>query len=407
MRMTSKERLQAVMRHEPVDRLPLTVEGICHGWAKFAQGRYPNPFERVQFYQELGLDCGMIFEYPFDWLPDSVKIREWQEQRGAEAILHKEYATSAGTLRQVVRDTDDYLPLQSQDQVTEAEPERGSHPTGHCGKHIPLFCDHNVPATRSLHYLVENTGHLDGLEQLLNPLAPRAVDRFYQTLKEAKQFCNKHQIVLSLYAWGVGDPLMWLSGVEPILAMAMEDKETLHRYVEIVSRWHRKTMEVALDAGVDHIVRRGWYESTDFWSPALYREFLLEPLRQEVTLAHQAGVTVDYVMASGSAPLLEMMAAAGIDMLSNLDPLAPNTDIRAIRQQIGGTVALCGGINNWQVLEQGSEEQVRQAVLAAIDAFTPSTGCLLAPSDVIFNGEPAIMERNFHVMVDTWKKAAW
>lgn len=126
-----------------------------------------------------------------------------------------------------------------------------------------------------------------------------------------------------------------------------------------------------------------------------------------MALAHEAGVTVNYVMASGTAPLLAMIADSGVDMLSNIDPLAPDTDPRAMRAAIGDRVALCGGINNWAVLEAGSEAEVRQAVREAIEVFTPREGCLLAPSDVVYLGDDATMARNLQVMIDTWKEAAW
>jgi hypothetical protein len=392
--MTSKARLQAAMRHEPVDHLPLTIEGVCHGWTKFANDRYPDKFERAKFYAALGLDGGGMYGSPVEPLPESVEIREWAEQNArGETVLHKEYLTPAGTLQQVVRCTEDYRPLEA-----EWTPSRAK---------LPIFSDHHVPPTRSQRYLVETAEDLDSLEYLLGTLNPATFAPFVESFRAARGFCDEQQILLSMYAAGVGDPLLWMSGIERTLLMAMEEKATLGRYVDIVARWNRQTIELAIAAGVDHIVRRGWYESTDFWSPALYREFLLEPLKQDVALAHEAGVTVDYVMASGSAALLGMIAEAGVDMLSNLDPVAPGTDLRAYREQIGDDVALCGGVNNYMVLEAGTEAETRQATLAAIEAFTPGTGCVLAPSDCLFLGDPALVERNLHVMIDTWKEAAW
>ena len=121
-------------------------------------------------------------------------------------------------------------------------------------------------------------------------------------------------------------------------------------------------------------------------------------------MAHEAGATVDYVMLSGYMPLLDLIRKAGLDMLSNLDPVARGTDIRAIRSAIGGSVAVCGGVNNYLVLEKGTDEDVRRAVRDAMAVFTPSTGCILAPSDCILSyDDEAVAERNFHVMIETWR----
>jgi len=87
----------------------------------------------------------------------------------------------------------------------------------------------------------------------------------------------------------------------------------LDAYVSIVARWNLSILEMLIDAGVDVVVRRGWYESTDFWSPGLYRRFLFDPLRREVQTAHQAGVKVSYVMNSGAMPLLPLFRELEFD----------------------------------------------------------------------------------------------
>jgi len=382
--MTTRERIRATIKREPVDRLSLCVDTFCHGGMTFLDRRYPDPFEHARYLMGLGLDTGIELSYPLGDLPDSIAVRQWREERsGAYPLLYKEYATPRGNLRQVVRQTPDYP------------------------QEINLASDHNVPPTRSKEYLVSAAEDLDKLECMFGSLNNRAVESYRQQARQARTFCDKHQLTLAAYSWGVGDPLIWFSGIEGVLMMAMTEKEMLSRYVAIMADWHRKTMEVAIDAGVDHFLRRGWYESTDFWSPWLYEEFLLGPLKREVELAHQAGCTFGYVMASGATPLLSYIREAGVDIYSNIDPLAPNTDLRHIRDEIGDSVTLCGGLNNYETLEQKPADEVRRAVLEAIEILTPPAGCILAPADSLYLGDPATIERNFHVMVDTWKEAVW
>lgn len=390
--MSSRERVSAALHRQPVDHLPLCVEALCHGFVRFVTERLPDPFERATYYAGLGLDAGVSLDTPL-CLPEvnpEIQIRHWREQPAGEPypLLGKEYRTPKGTLRQVVVRTEDY------------EHDYFSH-----GRDtLDTFSDYHVPAHRSRQYLVEKEADLEALACLLRPLAGQALAEYRAKARQAREFCDRRQLTFAAYHLGVGDPIVWMSGVERTLEMAMAEKALFRRYVDLVAGRQRQVLELALEAGAQHVVRRGIYESTDFWSPALFREFLFEPLRQEVTLCHQAEATVDYVMLSGQMPLLGEVKAAGIDMLSNLDPQANGTDLGAIRATIGDSVTLCGGVNNYLVLEKGTAEEVRRAVREALAVFTPTTGCILAPSDCILSyDDAAVAERNFHTMLDSWR----
>ena len=381
--MTSKERIRAVIAHQPVDRLPLVVDGLCHGGIRFVNRRCGNPLAVARHYLDLGLDTALALGLPAE-TPAEVEIKTWRENPpGQPPLLFKEYATPKGILRQVIRKTEDFS-----------------------GESVSLFSDFNVPPSRSVEYAVSKEADLEKLHYVLPRVPESERESLAAQARTCRAFCDENQILLASHLSGVGDPLIWMSGIDRIISMALEEPSLLHRYVEIISAWSLETIETMITAGVQHIVRRGWYESTDFWSPSLYEEFLLEPLRKEAALAHSAGVTVTYVMASGQMPLLKMIEESGVDICSNIDPLARGTDVRAMRRTIGDKVALCGGVNNYKVLERGSSETVRRAVLDAIEAFTPWEGCILAPCDSIaWIGPTEIAERNLQVMIDTWKEA--
>ncbi|MFA6108318.1 MAG: uroporphyrinogen decarboxylase family protein [Candidatus Latescibacterota bacterium] len=380
--MSSSERIRATVRRQPVDHLPLCFDGICHGIIGFLEARRTTPLEKAGFLLDLGLDTAITVS-PSLVSQRQIEIREWQENPVGEAcpMLHREYHTPQGVLRQVVRRTED-----------------------HPGR-IHLFSDHNVPPGRSLTYLVEDERDLDALAWVLRPPAGDELDRFRREVEEYRPFCREHGILLSGYLEGVGDPLIWLSGVERAVLAAVDQPAFMARYAEIVSAWDRARLQLMLDAGVELIVRRGWYESTDFWSPSLYRQLLQEPLRREIELAHQAGALFTYVMNSGAMPLLGSFRELGFDVLSNLDPLVTGTDLEILKQRLGDRVTLCGGVNNNLVLELGTPAEVRAAVAEAVARLAPGGGFILAPGDSILSTtETAI--RNFHLLVEAWKELA-
>jgi hypothetical protein len=163
---------------------------------------------------------------------------------------------------------------------------------------------------------------------------------------------------------------------------------------------------IQIEQGVEVLVRRGWYESADFWSPTLYREFLYDPLKMEIEMAHQAGVVVNYCMNSGTMPLLGMFRELGFDIYSLIDPTAGDTDLVSIKREVGGAIALYGGVSNHHVLERGTPEQVREAVAAAIEALAPGGGFILGLGDVLdyTMSNPGIAEQNFYEMIEAWKE---
>jgi uroporphyrinogen decarboxylase len=114
-------------------------------------------------------------------------------------------------------------------------------------------------------------------------------------------------------------------------------------------------------------------------------------------------------MYSGLMPLLPQIRQAGVDIFASIDPMALGVDGRAIREAFGRDVAVCGGINNYHVMERGTPDQVRAAVNEALALFSPPEGCILAPSDVLLLGNPETITRNVQVMIDAWRKggAAW
>ena len=250
-------------------------------------------------------------------------------------------------------------------------------------------------------YLVESEENLEALEYLLRMPDDEELRGYREEARVSKAFCDAHGIFLSGYLHGVGDPLIWFSGVERSVTAPLDDPGFMERYVAIVEKWNRARLALLLEAGADIIVRRGWYESTDFWSPTLYRRYLHAPLKGDIELAHQAGALFTYVMNSGAMPLLDQFNDLGFDIYSNIDPATPSMDLDAIKKKVGARITLCGGVNNNLILERGTEEQVRRAVQDAVEKLGPE-GFILAPGDsILATSENAV--RNFYVMIDAWK----
>jgi hypothetical protein len=307
-------------------------------------------------------------------------MREWRETSRDKPypLLHKQYETPGGVLSTAVQQTEDW-----------------TH-----GDHIPFVDDYQI--ARSLQNLVGTRQNLEALSYLLIPPQAEDIEAFRQRARLALAFTHKNGL-LSCGGWGVGaDMVGWLCGLEQMVYLAADEPDFLQALFEMIAQWNRQRMAVILEAGVDLYVRRGWYESCQFWSPALYRQFILPQLKQDVEMAHQAGVKFGYIMTAATTRLLDLFIESGIDVLIGVDP-APTAqnNLTVMREKLRGKVCLWGGVNAALTVELGTPEEVRLSTEEAIRKLGPD-GFILSPVDNITEDTPKTWS-NLQVMIDTWK----
>ena len=389
--LSSRERmLQALRRKEP-DYVPCSFMIFAA-----LQQRCKDQFEFVSRQLELGLDARVeLPELPFRFHPD-VKVKEGrQKRRKGGSILLKEYTTPKGKLAAKVRQTPDWP----------------------YGDHVPLFNDYLAPRSRK--FLITEERDLESLVYLFAEPSEEDIIAFRQHAESLKRFASEKGLLVS-GGWrsrgpekgidkdgGVmgADALMWLCGMENALLWVLEKPEIIQRLLEIVSDWNRKRMAIYLDEGVDLLVRRGWYEGTDLWSPALYRKFIFPYLKEEIEMVHGAGAKFGYIMTSGVMPLLDDFLELGIDVLIGVDPVqGKGTDLRILKEKLGGSVCLWGGVNGFLTIENGEKEEVQKAIQSAISILGPGGGFILSPVDNVTDASERARD-NVRTMIETWQQA--
>ncbi|NPV09188.1 MAG: hypothetical protein HPY83_14675 [Anaerolineae bacterium] len=388
---SSRERLLAAIDRQPVDRVPCAFMSFSA-----LRGRVQDPYEAVLRELEMGLDGWLLI--PSAWrnqrpnhpdlrglpvrLPPSVRTDLWLERLPGEPfpVFHKEYHTPGGTLTTLVRKTDDW-----------------PH-----GNFVPFVDDYQIP--RAIKPLVGGRRDLDALRSVLQPPTEEDVREFYREVERARTFRDEHGVMLA-GGWGVGaDMAGWLCGLENLMLMAMDEPETVDELLGIIAEWNEQRMRVVLEAGVDLYVRRGWYESSDFWSPNLYRRFILPRVKREAELAHSYGARFGYIMTTGLLPLMDSIVEAGVDVNLGLDPLQHGeAPLAAARAALGGKVCLWGGVNGAITVEEGTDEDVRQAVASALQAMQGVSGFILSPVDNVTEITLNAW-RNVDTFVATWRE---
>ncbi len=358
------------------------------------ENRCKNQFEFIERQLNLGLDAKVeLPELPIRFHPE-VKIKEWKERAKEGTLLYKDYFTPAGKLESIVKKTDDW-------------PYNDS---------VPLFNDYLTPRSRK--FLITSKEDIKSLDYLFSEPTKEDILNFKEKAKELKKLAQSKSLLVSGGWTSTGsekgidtdggtmgaDALMWLCGVERMLLWAMDKPEIIEELLKIISHWNIKRMKIYLEEGIDLLIKRAWYESTDLWSPSLYRKFILPILKKEVDLTHQAGAKFGYIMTSGVMPLLDDFLNSGIDVLIGVDPIqGKGTNLKVLKEKLGGKICLWGGVNGFLTIERGTKKEVEDAVSKAISILGPKGGFILSPVDNVTEDQD-ITWNNVKVMIETWKK---
>lgn len=384
----SRERMLIALENKESDYIPCSFM-IFSNLAE----KCKDQFEFIERQLGLGLDTKVeLPELPFRFHPE-VKVKEWKEKSEKGDFLCKEYQTPSGKLTSMVKKTEDW-----------------PH-----GNSVPLFNDYLVP--RSKKFLIEKKEDLKPLRYLFSEPTAGDISLFHEQANKLKKFAaNKGLLVSGGWTYfssekGIdkdggtmgADALMWLCGIEKALLLAMDEPETIKEFLQIISEWNIKRMEVYLEEGIDILIKRAWYESTDLWSPSLYHKFIFPLLKKEIELVHQAGAKFGYIMTSGIMPLLNDFLELGIDVLIGVDPVqGKGTDLKLLKERVDGRICLWGGVNGFLTIEKGKEKEVQKAVEESISILGPE-GFILSPVDNVTDNSEKTWN-NVKTMIKTWKR---
>ena len=347
---------------------------------------YDNQVERAEGVLALGLDDTLLLEpplnksehYDVNQVPHlDISVHREADEESPYPLLIKDYDTSDGRIRQVVRRTEDW-------------------PYGH---DVRLFSDFNV--SRSVEFPVKGPEDLPRLRHLLTAHTPEQIATFRERATALRRESQRLDVVLE-GGWTVlGDAALWLLGTERLLLSQMDQPAFVEELLEIVCQWEMARISLLLNAGVDVIVHSAWYESTDFWTPTNYHQMLKPRLKRMIDLVHDAGAHFSYICTTSWQPLTDDLIDLQIDSLMGVDPVQGRADLAKTRRDLGEYMCLWGGLNGALTLGEGSTEEICQATQAAIRTLGPDGGFVLYPVDQLVAGTPW---KNVRAMIDCWRE---
>jgi len=408
--MDSKNRILSVLNDLPPDHIPLTT--WCFGfqadpslrWARQGIERsfwyslrmehihnlpqvwdLEDDFRRVLAWQSLGIDDLLDVSVPWSCDPDVT----WEDTRisaGEEndhPLASRLYHTPNGSLRHTVRLTGE---VTAPGWVVQPE-------------NVPLFEDYNIP--RGVTHLVTHPEDVRPIHHLYAPPDAAAQKWFRQRMTEIREFTVEHPVAVQAWSAFGMDGVVWLTGVQNALLLAMDAPEAFHELVETVFQADIARTELALsDPGIDIIVQRGWYSSTDFWSPRLFDKYVFPYLAELAALTHRHGRKIAYVMTTGVHKLGLRLADAGVDLLYFADPVQDRIDLTWAKEQLSPRMTLAGGINAL-TLATCDRERIRREAQTAVEILGSSNRFILHPLDAIFPDTPW---EGMKMLIETWKE---
>jgi uroporphyrinogen-III decarboxylase len=179
------------------------------------------------------------------------------------------------------------------------------------------------------------------------------------------------------------------------------DLNTLYEAPLGEPEFHAQLMEFAIrrsvpylraidEAGVDvHCI--GGNVGGGILGRATYDAHLLPYERRYMNIVQERGTPGMYHNCGQIMCLLESYKALGARVVEPFSPppLGDCADLRAAREQIGGAYAMLSGIDQVNVLQKGTVDDVKRATAAAIEAVkTGGGGCILQPVDFLEYGTP-------------------
>lgn len=408
--MTSRERIIAAIRHQKPDHVPLYswVFGFTapahlrwsndgHAVSHWYTGRLehlhklPEPwsveddFKRVDAWLSLGADDILDVSVPWSTAPE-VRLRDSVAPAGGQSaypVLVREYDTPDGTLRHAVN--------QTREEMTPGwvvQPD-----------HVPVIEDFNIP--RAVQHLVSSASDVAKARWVYR--GPDAEQRSWMKERIAKvePFARDRGVAMQAWtAFGM-DAAVWMCGTEGAVMLCMEHPDAFDRLLEIIFQADKARTALALEHGVDIVVQRGWYSSTDFWSPAIFRRCVKPRITELAAMAHRKGKLFAYVMTTGVMKLGVELMDAGVDLLYYADPVQDHVDLREAKKLFGGKMAVAGGVNSGVTLASCSTDEVRAAVRNALDIFGNEGGFILSPVDALFPDTPWA---NVETMIGAWRE---
>ncbi len=355
---SSKERLLCALNRGKPDRLPVSL----HQWQPYHLETYLDGISALQAFQRFGMDAQI----------------QYFESMGQFWVTEADN-TSFSTPQWV-----DEITIVSDDPDNRAAHHAITTPDGT----LTYKTAGDRKTTWITEYLIKHDDDLDLIRRYMPvpPLDLAPIVKLYDEVGDAG--------IVRGFVWG-DQAGCWqhaccLADINDLLFKCYDQPEWVHVLLSILLEKKLQFVASMKGAKFDLVETGGGASSSTVMSPKFHEEFCLPYDRKIHDALHDLGFLVTYHTCGGTRGIEEHIVANGCDASETLAPpsVGGNQEPWELAEKIAGRVALIGGVDQFNVVTDGSPELIRQTVHKLFETVGAHGGYICSLSDHFFDMPP-------------------
>jgi len=340
------------------DRLPASV----HQWQPYHLDRYLDGISDLEAFEKFGLDAQIQYFQDMGqfWLPDAdfaaINTAQWADEVDVisddpeNRVVHHTIRTPEGTL---------------------------TYKTAG-----------NRMTTWITEYLIKHDEDIALIDKYMPvpKLDPKPVRALYDEIGDRG--------ILRGFVWG-DQAGCWqhaccLADVNDLIFACIDKPDWVHRLLKILLAKKMQFVASLKGANFDLIETGGGAASSTLISPALHKEFCLPYDRKLHDAVHELRFKITYHTCGGTFGIEEYIVENGCDVSETLAPpsIGGNQEPWELREKVGDRLALIGGVDQFNVLTDGTENQIRDKMFELFEKVGKDGGYICSMADHFFETPP-------------------
>lgn len=343
--MTSKERMLIALKRGKPDKVPVTI----HQWQGYHLKTYMHGATEIEAFKELGMDASATY-YP-----------------AYKKIPSKDWVETAKTRQDNNTTITDYIVATPEGDLTYQI----------CSNKFTSWYSVNLIKKHEDIYLYKK--YFPRME-----IKRKELEEHYSILGDA----GIARCGVPSFQGGCYQAAQVLFGTEELIYECYDNPDWVHEFLSILLERKLEYINYQLKGAKIDLVETGGGGSSDtVISPAFHKKFC-EPYDKKIHDAiHGIGLPVVYHTCGGMMKILDSILENGCDASETLSPpeIGGNiTDGRIVKEKLGSKLALIGGMDQINLLTNGTTNQIKDEVKRLFQVYGQDGGYIMSACDHFF-----------------------